>query len=270
MDNVLVGVTGPAVRRFEIEARHPVYAPLVADPISAADFTNCDFPPEPIWDFDRQTHLLWQDDRLKLVGHRLAKSWRPELVDVSVGDRTWPGLHLLQLSVLRPEGDVEVLVLYPSDGYWRAKPLPPAGQLDSPFGASFLIGPVEVDRRPLVRLSSVRFDPAGPAFEIAFVRGGSARLAIRSIGADMLRLEAVLSDPVPDLPFAMLSSMFVAQDNADIGVLRVRPAGAPFWETLPPVGFAPVEAGEAVFARDIPSRHNTLAPDIAFGPFLSR
>lgn len=267
MDNVLVALESPGVARFTIRARHPVYALAAADPDHDPDFTGCVFPEEPIWDFTPESHILFEDHRFRLLGHRLAKSWRPELVDVTVGGRTWPGIHLLQLLVRRPEKDVEILVLYPHDGYWRAKPLPLPGRLDGPYGASFLLGPVETDRRPLVRLSGVRFDPATVAFTATFRSGGALTLRLLAVGADELRMEATLSAPVTAGPFALLSSMHVTEDNADTGRLRVRDAGGLFWRRHPPVGFMPVTGAEFDFGRDIPSRHNTLAPDILFGPF---
>ncbi|HEU0220976.1 MAG TPA: hypothetical protein VFR34_02050, partial [Paracoccaceae bacterium] len=206
-------------------------------------------------------------ERLRLQGHRLAKSWRPELVDVSVGEHTWHGLHLLQLLVRRPEKDVEIMVLYPSDGYWRIKPLPALGRLDGPYGSSFLFGPIEVDRRPLVKLKSVRFDPGARTFELSFVKGGTGRLRLIAAGADELRLEAELDRPVIGGPFAMLSSMHVTEDNADVGRMRVRDPDGFLWRRFPVLAFKTIKGAEFDFGRDIPSRHNTLAPDLLFGPF---
>lgn len=269
MDNVLVALEGPEVTRFTIRARHPFYTAAVPprEASYAADFTGCVFPEEPIWDFDRQSHIMWEDPRVRLVGHRLAKSWRPELVDVTVGERTFPGIHLVQLLVRRPEKDVEILVLYPHDGHWRAKPLPAPGFLDMPYGSSFLFGPVEKDRRHLVRYTGVRFDPETLAFTVGFAQGGEGRIRVLSAGSDELRLEAVLSRPVTGQPFALLSSMHVNEENSDVGRIRYRPAGSVTWNRIPPVTFMPPEGVEFDFGRDIPSRHNTFAPDMLFGPF---
>ena len=68
-----------------------------------------------------------------------------------IGDRVEKGLHLLQVWMIRPMGGEEVLVLYPQDGYWRLRPLAPAGLAPTAFGSSFLIGPVEVEGRPIVQ-----------------------------------------------------------------------------------------------------------------------
>lgn len=273
MDNVVVTLESPEAARFEIRARHPAYAAAASQPSHAADFSNCDFPKEPIWDFEPESFVLHEDSRFRLQGHRLSKSWRPEEVSVSVGDRTWPVLHLLQLVVKTDGGegsggsDVQVLVLYPADGYWRAKPLPSAGRRDTPFGTSFLVGPVEVDRRPLVKLTGVRFDPVTLSFHLSFVRGGEGVVRVESADAEELRLGVALSDPVADLPFALLSSMHVAEDNADVGRIRNRPQGEVLWDRHPPVAFEAFQGAEFDFGRDVPSRHNTLAPDLVFGPF---
>ncbi len=264
-DNVVIALDG-MVRRFEVRARHPFYFPAVEEHSKVADFSNCVWPEQPVWHFDLQSHVLYEDAFIRLQGHRLRDSWRPELVDVSVGARTWPGLHLLQLLVKRPTGDEEILVLYPADGYWRAKPLAPDGHPETPYGTSFLFGPIETDRRPLVKLSGVRFDPVAMTFRVDYVAGGHGELAILSAGPDELVLEAWMSGEVTGGPFAMVSSMYVAEDNADIGRMRVR-RGA-YWSRHPVVAFAPVSGQAFAFGRDTPSRHNTLAPDMILGPFL--
>lgn len=270
MDNVLAALSGSGIQRFTITARHPDYAGAVADASSEADFSDCAFPDEPIWDFEPADYTLYEDERIRLDGHRLPKSWRPELVPVTVGDRTWPGLHLLQLKVWHNDRWIEVLVLYPSDGYWRPKPLPFRGHEDTPYGASMLIGPVEIDRRPLVKLDAVRFDPSVPRFTLDFVAGGSATVTVVSISTEELRLEVEMTPPAGEKPFALVSSMYVEPGNADIGRVAVRPPGSPFWQKYPPVGFPKVEGAVFAFGRDIPSRHNTLAPDIRFGGFKGK
>ena len=84
------------------------------------------------------------------------------------------GLHVVQLWVLHNERAEEVLVVYPPDGYWRARPLPPAHMRWSAYGGSFLVGPVEVQDRPIVDLKDIFFDPYTKTFTMNFARGGSA------------------------------------------------------------------------------------------------
>ena len=68
----------------------------------------------------------------------------------------------------------EVLVVYPQDGYWRVRPLPPRHLGENAYGSSFLVGPVEVGARPFVALSEIAFEPETQAFH-AQVRAGRLR-----------------------------------------------------------------------------------------------
>ena len=271
MDNVLVAMTDPTVTTFPIRVRHPAFAAGASEISQAADFTDCDFPKDqPVWHFQPASFVLYEDADFRLQGHRLQNSWRPELVPVSVGGETWPDLHLLQLLVKIPGQMVEVLVLYPADGYWRAKPLPPTDVVDTPYGASFMVGPMENDRRPLVKFKSIRFEPQNHRFTFDFTRGGSGSLTLQSASRDEVRLWVELSAPVSGAPFAVISSMYVDDSKADIGWIRSRAAGQPLWLQKRPVSFQPYQAAEFNFGRVVASRHNTLAPDFLFGPFHNR
>ena len=104
--------------------------------------------------------------------------WRPNQVPVRVGNRTESGFHLLQLWTRHQERAEEVLVIYPADGYWRARPLPPKNLRWSAYGSSFLIGPVEAESRPFVDIRDIAFDPATRTFTLNFARGGSATLRL--------------------------------------------------------------------------------------------
>ena len=112
----------------------------------------------------------------QLIGYTFPSFWRPNAVPVRVGARVEAGLHLLQLFVKFRERTEEVLVLYPADGYWRARPLPPAHLRWSAYGSSFLVGPVETQIRPIVDLKEIVFDPEKKSFLLTFKRGGQARL----------------------------------------------------------------------------------------------
>lgn len=269
MDNVLIALTGPAVRRFEVAARHPPYLAGREGDSMAADFTDCVFPSEPIWErADTFDKILFEDDRILLRGLRFARTWRPEEVPLRiVGGDVFEGVQLVQLHLKRPGKTVEVAVLYPQDGYWRFKPPPPAGRDETGFGSSLLIGPVERDRRPLVRLRAVAFDPAAMTFRLDFAAGGGATARIASISPDELRIAVAFDAPVADEPFALLSSMHVAPDNADVSQVAVRRADQPFWERTPVDAFSTGEGADFVFGRETPSRHNYSAPDLAVGRF---
>jgi hypothetical protein len=72
--------------------------------------------------------------------------WRAQRVPVQVGKRKDSGFHLLQVFKKENGKALEAIVLYPSDGYWRLKPLPDARFGDGVYGSSFLLGPVEAGR----------------------------------------------------------------------------------------------------------------------------
>lgn len=267
MDNVLVALSGPGVAAFEIRATHPTYLRPELPDWTSPDFTNCDFPQARVWRAPPFSTVLYEDARLLLRGHRLSHSWRPEQVPFAVGNRVVRGLHLVQLVVKDERGSIEVLVLYPADGYWRAKPLPPPGRADTAFGSSFAIGPLSQAHRPLVRLRHVRFEPETLTFRLDFAQGGRGDVQVVSIGRDALALRVTLDPPAGLRPFALFSSMHVAPDNADVARVAVRPPGSGAFSVVPVDRLTEATGAEFRFGRDLPSRHNTSAPDLTFGPF---
>ena len=155
----------------------------------------------------------------------------------------------------------------PTDGYWRARPLTPEHLSSSGYGSSFLIGPVEVDDRPLVDLREVVFDPAARAFRLRFARGGAATLRVADVDRARIALDVSFDQPVRGRPFAALRSMFVAEDNTDTAWVAWRGTGAAPWRSLPILSFARAQAATVRAERIAPSRHNTAAPDVVFGAF---
>jgi len=147
-----------------------------------------------------------------------------------VGDRVEAGVQLLQLWTRANDRAEEVLVLYPQDGYWRARPLPPANLKWSAYGSSFLVGPIEVDGRPFVNIREVVFDPNTRSFRLQFVRGGSATLRLETLDTERQVLDVTLEPVSADMPFAALRSMFVTEINNDVAQLGWRLKGAPGWE----------------------------------------
>ena len=202
----------------------------------------------------------------QLVGHTFASNWRPNNVPVRVGNRVENNLHLLQLWTRFQERAEEVLVLYPADGYWRARPLPPAHLRWSAYGSSFLVGPVEMAGRPVVDIREVTFDPATRSFRLELVRGGAVTVRLDALDQERIALDV---DPrAVDLrqPFAALRSMFVTEVNNDVAHIGWREkarrpgagAGHELWAR---------EAVELWAGRTIPSRHNLSAPDMVFRDF---
>lgn len=261
-DNVYVKFEGRGIRRFSIEAIHPVYAASIASDNSAADFAGCTPWHDRLYRFAPKDVTLYEDADYALVGHTFANFWRPESVDVRVGSNVTPGLHLVQLIRKLGERRIEILVVYPSDGYWRAKPLPPAGVPDTAYGSSFLIGPVEEDGRPFVRIQRLAFDPARLEFRLELT-SGEGRLRVVQATPIGTKLEVELPPSDGKSPFAALRSMFVSTDKADASEIVIGPRQP----VVPILDFKSGEASEALFARSTPSRHNTSAPDLRFGDF---
>jgi hypothetical protein len=268
-DNVYVTLTAPAVTAFRITAEHPPYIGSVTKDSTAPDFTDCDMSNDPRFRFTPRTVVLYEDAAIRLVGHTFETFWRPEVVDFRVGDRNEPGLHLVQLLQRRPTGDIEKLVVYPSDGYWRPKPLPPANLPDTAYGSSFLFGPVEEDGRPYVAIRSIAFDPAGMTFRLVFRNGSRGMLSVASATGERLVLSLSIDPPVSDgRPFAALRSMFVRIDQADVAVASwPGPAAVPHSEPI--MTFRRFSAPSGRFGRVDQSRHNLSAPDLVFDGFVA-
>jgi hypothetical protein len=186
---------------------------------------------------------------------------------VRIGDRVEQGLHLLQVWMIRPMGGEEVLVLYPQDGYWRLRPLAPAGMPPTAFGSSFLVGPVETDGRPIVRIKEVAFEPKSRTFKLQFERGGAATIALKSVDRDRHLLDVTFDRAIADKPFAALRSMYVTEFNNDAARVAVREKGAKGWREDNVMTFSGATATDIWVGRISPSRHNTSSPDMIFKDF---
>ena len=267
-DNVYLKLTSAAVRQFTIEATHPAYAGTIVADRTAPDFRNCDMSADPVHRAEPRRVTIYETGDLQLVGHTFASFWRPNTVAVRVGARVEAGLHLLQLFTKFKERSEEVLVLYPADGYWRARPLPPEHLSYSAYGSSFLVGPVETAGRPFVDIRDIAFDPATRTFRLAFVRGGDATLRLDVVDREHIALDVRFDRAIEARPFAALRSMFVTEINADVAQVAWRAPGGKAYEVAPIMSFSRAEALELRAGRRLPSRHNTSAPDMIFRSFL--
>jgi hypothetical protein len=268
-DNVYVKLSGvgAGVGGFRIGAEHPPYIALVTEDSTAPDFTDCDMSGDPSYAFTPRTVTLHEDANIRLVGHAFASFWRPGSVDFFVGQRNEPGLHLVQLLRRGPVRDVEMLVVYPSDGYWRPKPLPPPNLPDSAYGSSFLFGPIEESSRPFVAIRSITFEPAAMRFRLVFANGSRGVLDVAAATPEALRLALSIDPPVPaGKPFAALRSMFVRTAQADVAIARW-PAQGSRETSAPILSLERFRAPAARFGRIEPSRHNLSAPDLVFDGF---
>jgi hypothetical protein len=266
-DNVYVKLASPEVRRFTVEAQHPAYAATIVVDRYAPDFRNCDMSADPAHKAEPRRVTLYETNEWQLVGHAFPSYWRPNKVPVRVGDRVETGLHLLQLWTRFQERAEEILVLYPADGYWRARPLPPPHLRWSAYGSSFLVGPVEMAGRPLVDIKEIAFDPATRSFRLAFTRGGAATLRLAALDQERISLDVGLDAAVSGVPLAALRSMFVTEINNDVAHIGWRSKGSQAWRQEPVMSFKRADAVEIWAGRTIPSRHNLSAPDMLFRDF---
>ena len=280
-DNVTLTFQSAEVRRFRIEAAHPSYLGSIRDDNWKADWTDCAFGPTAPKPADakpsdakpaakpklpERVTLYEQVDRW-LVGLKFPNFWRPAITTVRVGDKVHAGLHLLQLWRVRPNGGEEVLVLYPQDGYWRARPLAPRGRDLTAFGSSFLIGPVETIDRPVVRLSQVTYRPKTNSFRLDFAAGGAADVRIAEVNDRRLALDVAFDRNIARLPFSALRSMYVTEFNNDMARVAVRTPNQKGWREAGIMGFEGGLASDVWMGRVAPSRHNTSAPDMVFKAF---
>ncbi len=268
-DNVYIKLQGERVGRFRIEARHPAYLGTIVTDRWDPDFANCNMPGAAAYQFEPRRLTIYETEDWQLVGLTFPSFWRPNSVPVRVGARIETGFHLLQLWTRFQQRAEEVLVLYPTDGYWRPRPLAPRNLRATAYGSSFLIGPVEEQGRPLVDLKDVAFDPASRTFSLSFARGGGATLRLDTLDHERIALEVTLQPPVGrEQPFAALRSMHVSETNSDVAHVAWRAQASPQWQDAQVMSFQRARAVELWSGRRVPS-HNTSAPDVTFRDFRS-
>jgi hypothetical protein len=269
-DNVTIKAISPEVRRFRIEAAHPAYSAGLARDSWEADWTDCDMKGDPAFapPHPPRTVTLWKGRDHRLVGFTYPSFWRPAETSFRVGDRVEKGLHLVQLWARTRAKPYEVLVVYPQDGYWRARPLPPAHLSFSAYGSSFLFGPVEQDGRPVVNIREIAFDPATLSFRLAFRDGSAGSLRLASLDENRMVLDAVLDEPVTGgKAFVALRSMYVTAFNNDVAGIALREPGAQGWREEALMAFSGGTASAVWMGRTAFSRHNTSSPDMVFRGF---
>ncbi|HEY5794246.1 MAG TPA: hypothetical protein VIU82_04460 [Bosea sp. (in: a-proteobacteria)] len=270
-DNVTIKAISPEVRRFQIEAAHPAYiAGLLRDNWDA-DWTACDMTGDPAFKapVPPRRVTFYESIEYWLVGYTFPTFWRPADTTFKVGDRVEKGLHLVQLWKLGKTGSYEVLVVYPQDGYWRTRPLPPQQLSATAYGSSFLFGPIEQDAgRPVVNIKEVEFDPATLSFKLNFKDGSAGTLKLDSVDENRMVLDAVLDRPVTGgKAFVALRSMYVTEFNNDVARIAIREPGARGWREELLMPFSGGKATDIWMGRTTHSRHNTSSPDMVFRNF---
>ena len=164
-------------------------------------------------------------------------------------------------------GGEEVLVLYPQDGYWRIRPLAPEGRAPTAFGSSFLVGPVEIQGRPIVALKDIAFEPATRTFTLTFVQGGSATVRMADVDSNRHALDVTFDKGLAGRPFAALRSMFITDFNNDVARVAVRDQGGQGWREEPILAFKGGKITDLWAGRTAISRHNSSSPDMVFSKF---
>jgi len=259
------------VLRAEKDAAHPAYiAGLLRDNWDA-DWTACDMTGDPVFKapVPPQRVTFYESIEYWLVGYTFPSFWRPAEATFRVGDRVEKGLHLVQLWKLGKTGSYEVMVVYPQDGYWRVRPLPPPQLSAAAYGSSFLFGPIEQDAgRPVVNIREIVFDPATVSFTLNFRDGSAGTLKLGTLDENHIVLDAVLDRPVVGgKAFAALRSMYVTEFNNDVARIALREPGAKGWREEPLMPFAGGRATDVWMGRTTHSRHNTSSPDMVFRGF---
>jgi hypothetical protein len=270
-DNVQIDFVSAPVRRMCVRAVHPGYISSIGHDRAEPDWTACDMSADASFPSAQRRTRIWSSPDYWLVGLAYPNFWREQDVPLRIGDRVERGLHLVQLWMRSRGAPAEVLVVYPRDGYWRARPLPFGNLPSTAYGSSFLIGPVETQGRPLVAMNEIAFDPKTLSFDLAFARGGSGRVALASIDGNEMKLDIGYSDAMPDKSaFASLRSMYTSDHVADVTRVAWRAPGAAGWDEAPVLNFSGAPAVTELWAgRRMQSRHNLSAPDMIFSHFAA-
>ena len=268
-DNVAISFASKDVRSFRIEAAHPVYLSAGMRDNYEADWAACDLTADPSYaapGVPRKV-TLYEETEMWVVGYAFPAFWRPSNATVRIGDRVENGLHLLQVWLLRTDGAEEVLVLYPQDGYWRPRPMTPKSMRNTGYGSSFLVGPIDRDGRPHVKIKEVAFDPKSRTFTLDFEKGGKATVRMAGTDTNRMALDVAFDRSVDQGPFAMLRSMYVTEFNNDVARIAVREKAAKSWREENIMKFGDAHATDIWMGRLAPSQHNTSSPDVVFNSF---
>jgi len=267
-DNIELDFFSPRVRRLQIQAVHPSYISMIGVDRYAPDWSSCDLSHDPKFAAQARRQTFWETPEFWLTGYTFPSFWRPNDVPVRVGDRVEKGFHLVQLWMSYRERAEEIMVFYPPDGYWRARPLPFEDMRWTAYGSSFLVGPVEMQQRPIVAFEEIVFEPDTRTFVLKFKRGGDARVRLDKIDQDRIVIDVAYSGAMPEgLPFASLRSMYAMETMSDAARVAWRTKRGAGWQESEVFDFPGASATEIWVGRHLPSRHNLSAPDMVFSKF---
>ncbi|HXY57633.1 MAG TPA: hypothetical protein VEH76_03545 [Methylocystis sp.] len=267
-DNIELDFYSERLRRMQIKAVHPSYISMIGTDRYAPDWSSCDLSHDPKFAAHAKRLTFWETPDFWLTGYTFPSFWRPNTVPVRVGNRVENGFHLVQLWMSYRERAEEIMVFYPPDGYWRARPLPFEDMRWTAYGSSFLVGPIETQQRPIVAFEEIAFDPETRSFVLKFKRGGWARIRLDKIDQEHVELDVTYSGAMPEgAPFASLRSMYAMQTMSDAARVAWRTKRGARWEEAEVFGFPGANVTELWVGRHLPSRHNLSAPDMVFSKF---
>jgi hypothetical protein len=267
-DNVIINFASANVRHFRIEAAHPAYIGSVGADRREANWTDCDIPhdadlPQPT---ERRV-TFYESPFMWVTGYEVSDYWLRRDVPVRIGERVEHNLTMLQLWVFVRGKAEQVLVLYPTSGFWRIHPLPPANLAWTSYGSSFLVGPIERKQMPVVEFKEISFHPESRTFRLAFADGGTGTIKVSEIDDDHIVLDVGFDQVIAGKPLAALSSMYVTEFNADVARIALQQPEEKTWLEAPIIAFGTARATKAWMGRVLPSRHNISAPDMVFSGF---
>ena len=270
-DNVIINFASANVRRFRIEAAHPAYIGNVGADQREANWTDRDIPhgvdlPTPT---ERRV-TFYELPFMWVTGYEVSDYWLRRDVPVRIGERVEHNLTMLQLWVFVRGKAEQVLVLYPTSGFWRIHPLPPPSLAWTSYGSSFLVGPIERKQMPVVEFKEISFDPESRTFRLAFADGGTGTIKVSEIDDNHIALDVGFDQAIAGKPFAALSSMYVTEFNADVARVALQQPEEKTWLEAPIMGFKTATTTKAWMGRVLPSRHNISAPDMVFSGFTEK
>ena len=267
-DNVIINFASANVRHFRIEAAHPAYLGSAGTDRREANWTDCDIPhgadlPQPT----ERRITFYESPFMWVTGYEVSDYWLRRDVPVRIGEHVEHNLTMLQLWVFVRGKAEQVLVLYPTSGYWRIHPLPPSNLAWTSYGSSFLAGPIERKQMPVVEFKEIAFDPESRTFRLTFADGGTGTIKVSEVDEDHVVLDVGFGQAIAGKPFAALSSMYVTEFNADVARVALQRPEEKSWLEAPVMAFKTVTATKAWMGRVLPSRHNISAPDMVFSGF---
>jgi hypothetical protein len=266
-DNVTVSLVSDQVRSFSIEAAHPSYIGSIVSDRHAPDWAACDMKDTALSQPQPERITLFETMDTQLVGYRIKDFWAKSDATVSANGKSTSNIQMVQLWKRFNGRLEEILVVYPADGYWRARPFAPSKMSWTAYGSSFLLGPIEVKDRPFVSVKDIAFDDATSSFNLTFVNGNKANVKIAKADDEAVKLDVAFDKPITGGAFATLRSMYITEFNADSARIALREKGKHGWTEGNVMSFKDTEASEVWVGRLVPSRHNTSAPDFTLGPF---